>query len=421
MSELSIRVQGLGKKYHIGTEQSFDKLSDQVSNLINTPFRRAAKLLRGQATGAAELDQVFWALDDVSFDINRGEVVGIIGRNGAGKSTLLKVLSRITDPSVGHADIYGRVSSLLEVGTGFHPELTGRENIYLNGAILGMRKTDIERKFDEIVAFSDIENFLDTPVKHYSSGMYVRLAFSVAAHLEPEVLLVDEVLAVGDAEFQKKCLGKMENVASTGRTVLFVSHNMGLIQSLCKRGIMLQNGKLIADDDISTVVSLYLEQLKTHGENDLVDRTDRRGKGDVKLVNVSAYNGSPDAHGVLSTGKPAHFVFEVDNPMVGLACNFVIHDSMGHPVTAFKSTSNGPDDEVDASQKTRFICELDELLLTPGSYRLDVAIRGNGDLQDMVEAAAMIEVQDGNLRGRVVRSKQGINVGMPHRWQLPKE
>lgn len=421
MSDLSIRVRGLGKKYHIGAGQNFDKLSDQISNTLTAPIRRAGKLLRGQATGAAELDKVFWALKDVNFEISRGEVVGIIGRNGAGKSTLLKVLSRITDPSEGYADIYGRVSSLLEVGTGFHPELTGRENIYLNGAILGMRRTDIQRKFDEIVAFSDIENFLDTPVKHYSSGMYVRLAFSVAAHLEPEVLLVDEVLAVGDAEFQKKCLGKMENVASTGRTVLFVSHNMGLIQQLCKRGIMLQDGQVIADGDISNVVSLYLEQLKTQGESDLVDRTDRRGKGDVRLINVAAYNGSPDAHGVLSTGKPAHFIFEVDRPMVGLACNFVIHDSMGRPVTAFKSTSNGPDDEVHPNDNTKFICELDELLLTPGSYRLDVAIRGNGDLQDMVEAAAMIDVQDGNLRGRIVRSKQGINVGMPHRWQLPNE
>ena len=421
MSDLSISVNGLGKKYHIGSEQSFDKLSDQIGNVLATPFRRAGKLLRGQATGAAELDQVFWALKDVSFEVKRGEVVGIIGRNGAGKSTLLKVLSRITDPSEGYANMYGRVSSLLEVGTGFHPELTGRENIYLNGAILGMKKTIIDRRFDEIVAFADITKFLDTPVKHYSSGMYVRLAFSVAAHLEPEVLLVDEVLAVGDAEFQKKCIGKMETVASAGRTVLFVSHNMGLIQALCQRGIMLQDGKLIADDHISSVVSLYLEQLKVKGEHNLVDRTDRRGKGDVKLINVAAYNGTPDAHGVLSTGKPAHFVFEVDRPMVGLGCNFVIHDSMGHPISAFKSSSNGPDDEVDPSEKTRFVCEMDELLLTPGSYRLDVAIRGNGDLQDMIEAAATIEVQDGNLRGRIVRAKQGINVGMPHRWQLPKE
>lgn len=421
MTNLAISVNKLGKKYHIGSEQNFDKLSDQLANTLATPFRRAGKLLRGQATGAAELDEEFWALKDVSFEIKRGEVVGIIGRNGAGKSTLLKVLSRITDPSQGYADIYGRVSSLLEVGTGFHPELTGRENVYLNGAILGMKKVDIDRKFDEIVAFADIVKFLDTPVKHYSSGMYVRLAFSVAAHLEPEVLLVDEVLAVGDAEFQKKCLGKMENVAHEGRTVLFVSHNMGLIQSLCKRGIMLQNGRLIADGDIGVVVGQYLQQLKTYGKQNLVDRTDRRGQGQVKLISVAAFNGSKDNHGVLRTGKPAEFIFEVDNPMVGLSCNFVIHDSLGRPISAFKSTTHGPDDEISQTDETKFVCQLDELLLTPGSYRVDVAIRGNGDLQDMVEGATTIEVQDGNLRGRVVRSRQGINVGMPHRWQLPKE
>ncbi|MCP5099429.1 MAG: ABC transporter ATP-binding protein, partial [Chloroflexi bacterium] len=330
---LTLRVEGLGKKYHIGAEKSFDKLSDQISDLVMTPFRRAGKLLRGQSTGAAELDQAFWALRDVSFEVNRGEVIGIIGRNGAGKSTLLKVLSRITDPTEGVADMYGRVSSLLEVGTGFHPELTGRENVYLNGAILGMKKTVIDRKFDEIIAFADIEKFLDTPVKHYSSGMYVRLAFSVAAHLEPEILLVDEVLAVGDAEFQKKCLGKMESVAGEGRTVLFVSHNMGLIQTLCKRGIMLQNGRLIADGPISDVVGVYLKQLKTKGQQNLAERTDRRGQGKVKLVSASAYNGTPDAANLLSTGKSARFEFNIDKSMVGLACNFVIHDSMGRAIS----------------------------------------------------------------------------------------
>lgn len=417
----TIRVQGLGKHYHIGTHKTFDKLSDQIADTVMTPLRRAGKLLRGQATGAAELDEVFWALRDVSFEIGRGEVVGIIGRNGAGKSTLLKVLSRITDPSEGYADIYGRVSSLLEVGTGFHPELTGRENVYLNGAILGMKKVDIDRQFDEIVAFADIEKFLDTPVKHYSSGMYVRLAFSVAAHLEPEVLLVDEVLAVGDAEFQKKCLGKMESVASTGRTVLFVSHNMGLIQTLCQRGIFLKDGRLLADGPINDVVQLYLQELKVKGQQDLTERTDRRGLGRVKLVGVSAYNGSAEAATVLSTGKPARFEFEVDQPMVGLACNFVIHDSLGRPVSSFKSTSNGPEDEADPDASTKFVCEFDELLLTPGSYRIDVAIRGGGDLQDMIEAAAMFDVEEGHLRGRPIRSRQGISVGMPHRWKLPTE
>ncbi len=422
MSELtSLRVHKLGKQYHIGTEKSFDRIGEQVADIVMAPFRRAKKLLSGQATGAAELDQSFWALRDVSFEVKRGEVIGIIGRNGAGKSTLLKVLSQITDPTEGYADIYGRVSSLLEVGTGFHPELTGRENVYLNGAILGMQKQVIDRRFDEIIAFADIEKFLDTPVKHYSSGMYVRLAFAVAAHLEPEVLLVDEVLAVGDAEFQKKCLGKMETVASEGRTVLFVSHNMGLIQTLCKRGIMLQNGRLLADGPISDVVQIYLQQLKTQGQISLTDRTDRGGRGKVQLVSVAAYNGSLDAATVLTTGRPARFEFTINKPMVGLACNFVIHDSMGHPVASFKSTSNGPDDEIDNGENRKFVCELDELLLTPGSYRLDVAVRGGGDLQDMVEAAAMFDVEDGHIRGRPIRARQGINIGLPHRWKLPTE
>ena len=235
MSKIAIEVAGLGKKYHIGGPQkSYYRLTDQLADMFTAPFRRAGKLLRGQASGAAELDETIWALKDVSFQIKSGEVVGIIGRNGAGKSTLLKILSGITDPTEGYADIYGRVGSLLEVGTGFHPELTGRENIYLNGAILGMKKAEIERKLDEIVAFAEIDKFLDTPVKHYSSGMYVRLAFSVAAHLEPEILLVDEVLAVGDMAFQRKCLGKMDDVAQEGRTVVFVSHNMGLLQTVVR-------------------------------------------------------------------------------------------------------------------------------------------------------------------------------------------
>src|SRR6266498_3857491 len=241
MSDIAINVEGLSKKYQIGgLQKSYYRLTDQLTDTIMAPFRRAGNLIRGQATGAAELNETLWALKDVSFQIKSGEVIGIIGRNGAGKSTLLKILSGITDPTAGYADIYGRVGSLLEVGTGFHPELTGRENIYLNGAILGMKKAEIESKLDEIVAFAEIDKFLDTPVKHYSSGMYVRLAFSVAAHLEPEILLVDEVLAVGDVAFQRKCLGKMGEVAKGGRTVLFVSHNMQAISTLTRRCALLR-------------------------------------------------------------------------------------------------------------------------------------------------------------------------------------
>lgn len=261
MSDVAIRIEGLSKRYYIGArEERYRTLRDELADAVTAPFRRAAKLLRGQATGAAELDEAFWALKDVSLQVQRGEVVGIIGRNGAGKTTLLKILSRITEPTEGFAEIHGRVGSLLEVGTGFHQELTGRENIFLNGAILGMKKAEIERKFDGIVAFAEIEKFIDTPVKHYSSGMYVRLAFAVAAHLEPEILVVDEVLSVGDASFQKKCLGKMGEVARSGRTVLFVSHNMGAITELCERAILLEEGRVKMDGEPGRVVGFYLSE-----------------------------------------------------------------------------------------------------------------------------------------------------------------
>lgn len=259
MNDIAIRAEGLSKKFHIGKLHGKNKtLRETVMDTFTAPVRKISKILRGKVAGASELDDTIWALRDVSFEIKQGEVIGIIGRNGAGKSTLLKILSRITEPTRGFAEIHGRISSLLEVGTGFHSELTGRENIYLNSAILGMKRAEIDKKFDEIVAFAEVEKFLDTPVKHYSSGMYLRLAFAVAAHLEPEILLVDEVLAVGDARFQKKCLDKMETVGKQGRTVLFVSHNMPAVTRLCKRVILLNEGKLEHDGSSHQVVSMYL-------------------------------------------------------------------------------------------------------------------------------------------------------------------
>lgn len=258
MGDVAIRAEGISKQYRIGKRESYRTLRDTLASTFTVPFRKAGKLLRGERVDAAELDEAIWALKEISFEIERGEVIGIIGGNGAGKSTLLKILSRITEPTKGFAEIHGRVASLLEVGTGFHPELTGRENIYLNGAILGMRRTEIERKFDEIVDFSEVEKFIDTPVKHYSSGMYLKLAFAVAAHLEPEILLVDEVLAVGDVRFQKKCLGKMGAVAKEGRTIIFVSHNMGAITQLCERVLLLENGRLKRIGPSEAVVSDYL-------------------------------------------------------------------------------------------------------------------------------------------------------------------
>jgi lipopolysaccharide transport system ATP-binding protein len=419
MSEIAVNVAGLGKKYHIGgLQKSYHRLTDQLVDIVVAPFRRAGNLIRGQANGAAELNETIWALKDVSFQIRSGEVVGIIGRNGAGKSTLLKILSGITDPTEGFADIYGRVGSLLEVGTGFHPELTGRENIYLNGAILGMKKAEIERKLDEIVAFAEIDKFLDTPVKHYSSGMFVRLAFSVAAHLEPEILMVDEVLAVGDMAFQRKCLGKMDDVAQAGRTVLFVSHNMGLLQQLCERGIFLHNGTVHTDGTITEAVDAYLQTLEQAKSQDLSKRTDRKGRGQVRLVGTEVSNHSSELSN-LKTGHPARFVFCVDGIVPGMGCNFFIYDTIGQPITSFQSKVRGPEDISDPNGDLKFICELDELLLLPGRYRIDVAIVGDNLLQDFIEAAAVFEVAEGQVRGRPSSPDGKFSVSMSHRWTIP--
>lgn len=256
MNDVVIRAEGLGKKYNLGMRKK--SFRESMVDLASAPVQRARKLLSRQSAGEEGDDSIMWALRDASFEIRQGEVVGLIGRNGAGKSTLLKILSRITEPTCGWADIDGRIGSLLEVGTGFHPELSGRENIFLNGAILGMPKAEIVRKFDEIVDFCQLEKFLDTPVKHYSSGMYVRLAFAVAAHLEPEILMVDEVLAVGDARFQKKCLNKMEDISHSGRTVIFVSHNMSAVTRICQRAILLEEGRVVASGESHDIVSAYL-------------------------------------------------------------------------------------------------------------------------------------------------------------------
>jgi lipopolysaccharide transport system ATP-binding protein len=259
MSALAMRADGLGKQFHIGALRRGHKTFREVTvDAFLGPLRRLQRLVRGNAAGAADLNETIWALRDVGFEVRHGEVVGIIGRNGAGKSTLLKILSRITEPTKGLVEIYGPVGAVLEVGTGFHQELTGRENIYLNGAILGMRKVEIDRKFDEIVSFAEVSKFLDTPVKHYSSGMQTRLGFAVAAHLDPEILLVDEVLAVGDANFQKKCLKKIHDVSRQGRTVIFVSHNMPAVVRLCPRVILLDQGRIVRDGPAQEVVSAYL-------------------------------------------------------------------------------------------------------------------------------------------------------------------
>ena len=364
MTDTAIHVENLSKLYRIGGRQNrHDTLRDKLTEVVTAPFRRLSSVFghsysvvrprssvvnssvlshRSSVVNSSVLgprssvpgpqssvvfNDTIWALKDVSFSVKRGEVVGIIGRNGAGKTTLLKILSRITEPTEGQAEIHGRVSSLLEVGTGFHPELTGRENIYLNGAILGMKKAEIERKFDEIVAFSEIEKFINTPVKHYSSGMYVRLAFAVAAHMEPEILLVDEVLAVGDYEFQKKCLGKMEDVGREGRTVLFVSHNLGAIRRLCGRTILLSFGKIAENNITSVTIDKYIsegiqEKVPLH---DIIRR--------IHLVSVFKINNIEIRQGVPSSSNGIRFVSNED---IEIEFDYEIYKAMKRFFVCFK-------------------------------------------------------------------------------------
>ncbi len=365
MSDIAIRVENLGKRYRIGRARQLhgttsaslsaglrDALIDRVTRLKvgrskvtgSTPLANPSpgSGLALQPSNLQPFDKLragssteFWALRDVSFEVKQGEVLGIIGRNGAGKSTLLKILSRITDPTEGWAEINGRVGSLLEVGTGFHPELTGRENIYLNGAILGMKRGEIDRRFDEIVAFSEVEKFLDTPVKRYSSGMYVRLAFAVAAHLEPEILLVDEVLAVGDAAFQKKCLGKMGDVAKQGRTVLFVSHNMAAVRTLCSRSLYLSSGSMLLDADSETVVSHYLAQDTAASALIAWDIQTAPRSAELRFLKAFITNDGGEPSPSVDCRCPFFIVaeYEVLRPVEGVRIGFMLQNLMGVVIT----------------------------------------------------------------------------------------
>jgi lipopolysaccharide transport system ATP-binding protein len=307
--DIAIRVSNVSKKYIIG-KQKDSSLRGSLASIFNR-----------KATQGDE----FMALSDVSFDIKKGEAIGIIGKNGAGKSTLLKILSQITKPSEGRIELNGRVASLLEVGTGFHPELTGRENIYLNGTILGMTRKEVKEKFDEIVAFSGVEKFIDTPVKHYSSGMYVRLAFAVAAHLEPEILIIDEVLAVGDAEFQKKCLGKMKEVSGHGRTVIFVSHNMEAVKNLCDRAIFMEKGKLILDGDPVAIIEQYLERQSTLSLEQNFDFENAPGNEFVKMKHISLMPERTDGKNIITVKSPLKIRFEFWNETEEMATNLSLH------------------------------------------------------------------------------------------------
>jgi lipopolysaccharide transport system ATP-binding protein len=416
MTEVAIQASGLGKSYRLGLSGAYNSLREAISKGVRQTGRRV--IGRSESREA----DVLWALRDVSFTVNSGEAIGLIGHNGAGKSTLLKLLSRIAEPTTGWAEITGRVGSLLEVGTGFHPELTGRENVFLNGAILGMRRAEIRRRFDEIVAFADIERFLDTPVKRYSSGMQVRLAFAVAAHLEPEILLVDEVLAVGDAAFQRKSLAKMAEVAREGRTVVFVSHNLATIQALCERGILLEQGRVIADAPVEEAVTGYLRALERSASDDLLARTDRDGRGwQQSLVRALAvYDAEGDEPNVVVGGREAKFVVEVTEVLPMTECRLTILNSLGHPITTLDSELTGPADIRDGSVATRIECRVDSLPLIPGRYRIDVILKGRQEVQDGLQAAAFFDVEPGLIAGRPIAA-DGVDgdVVLPHAWRLP--
>jgi lipopolysaccharide transport system ATP-binding protein len=368
MSDIAIQVEGLGKRYKLGVEsQRYKALRDVLTERIVHPFTRR-KSVRKAPSG-----KTFWALDGISFEVQRGEVIGVIGRNGAGKSTLLKILSRITDPTVGRATIHGRVGALLEVGTGFHPELTGRENIFLNGAILGMRKTEIAAKFDAIAAFAEIDQFLDTPVKHYSSGMYMRLAFSVAAHLEPEILVVDEVLAVGDAAFQKKCLGKMGEVAQQGRTVLFVSHNLTAVATMCTRVLRLEQGRLTDSGGASEVISKYLQPADGSSTFDARQFPD---DPDFRLDRAFVSQGR-NRTGPFVTSAPVDITLEytVSRPAAGLRVGIDVTTVDG--ITLWRSFD---DDMMDrqkppvAPGRYTAVCRLPENMFFPRQYLVSLSV-----------------------------------------------
>jgi lipopolysaccharide transport system ATP-binding protein len=416
MAGAAIHTHELGKRYMLGTRRRGQ------STLSEYLAERSQRLFPGRRRGPRDDDRFLWALRDVSVEVHHGEVVGLIGHNGAGKSTLLKILTRITEPTVGWGEVTGRVGSLLEVGTGFHPELTGRENIFLNGSILGMRRAEIRRRFDEIVAFAEVERFLDTPVKRYSSGMSVRLAFAVAAHLEPEILLVDEVLAVGDAAFQRKSLGKMSDVAAEGRTVVFVSHNLAIIRSLCRRAVLLEHGRVVADGPTTETVDDYLRALERSASEGLLDRTDRdaRGYDDAFVSRIEVRDlegGLPD---VVVGGRSARITLELTAVLPRTECLLTILDNLGQPIATLNSEVVSPQDTREDGLGPRIECDIESLPLLPGRYRIDVLLKGSGRIQDGLQAAAFFDVEPGVVDGRPTpASGADGNIVIAHRWRLP--
>ncbi len=391
-----IKIENLSKRYKLGKRAApYTTLRESILSVTRSPFA----LFKRENL---DKNNSFWALSDINFEVLPGEVVGIIGRNGAGKSTLLKILARVTEPTRGRVELFGHTNSLLEVGTGFHPELTGRENIFVNGAILGMRNSEIKRLFDEIVAFAEIEDFLDTAVKHYSSGMYVRLAFSVAAHLNPDILIIDEVLSVGDTQFQKKCLGKVQDVAKDGRTVLFVSHNMAAVENLCKRGVVLEKGKLTFSGGQSDAISHYLKNSNGNIVLNLDENPNRTGSGEIRVTaieikdaaGVSLYNAmSGQDIDIYFYFKKAG-KFQKSNVNVG----FMVRTYLDVPV--FLQHNRLTRDEWHSLPESgAFVCRLRRLPLPPASYRFGYSVMCDGEYLDRIDDASELNVIEGDFFG----------------------
>ena len=408
MSDIAIRVEHLSKQYHIkSVNKRHDKLGDKLADGLRSLLGRACRPHLSQSS--------FWALKDICFEIKEGEVIGLIGGNGAGKSTLLKILSRITGPTEGKAEIFGRMSSLLEVGTGFVGDLSGRENVYLSGAILGMRKSEIDRRFDEIVEFSGVEEFIDTPVKRYSSGMHVRLGFSVAAHLEPDILVVDEVLAVGDAVFQQKCMGKMGDVAKGGRTVVLVSHNMAAMQGLCSKCYLLKGGQLVAEGVPRAVIEQYMAVTARGEVIQVGQRKDRHGSGEIRFEDVTIFDAKGRPIDYALCGQNISFAVSYrsryDKPILRLDVHIAVYTNVGQFMFNCSSEGSGHPFDVLPPQGQVF-CHIPELPLAPGRYSFNLYATVRGEEADWVQQAGSFIVEAGDYfgTGQLKTHKEGFLV-----------
>jgi lipopolysaccharide transport system ATP-binding protein len=424
MGDVVIKAEGLGKKYVIGHqagEGRYVALRDVLAHNVRSMWHKTKDLFRGDVPVQGDSREDIWALRDIDFEIRQGEVVGIIGRNGSGKSTLLKVLSRITEPTEGRVSIRGRVSSLLEVGTGFHPELTGRENIFLNGAILGMTRGEIRGKFDDIVAFAEIEKFLDTPVKRYSSGMYVRLAFAVAAHLEPEILLVDEVLAVGDAAFQSKCIGKMRGVAREGRTVVFVSHDTAAVEGLCTRCFLLDEGQLKLSGTPHEVTTLYLATaLQETGRCDIDPKSRKRHYATATMMEVAISSGDGVSVAGINMGSPlaVHVLFRSDAPIYPVL-GVVVKTPMGVSLFGINNRTIHAKNIRKVLGEAVITLQFDHPPLMPGKYYLDLYLGDPAQELDVVKEAILFEVFPRDVFGTGKLPHPGAGpIIVPARWEL---